>query len=488
MKFYLNNEKFVPYFGNKPEIVQLFIQKDFPLNYWIQLWTKNPNIKILSVDISNVFDGIENILKALTICQIQLEKLYIGNQGLNEYDGQKIAEFVKKNNSLTHLNLEENCLGTSCFKIIKALNGKDHLKYLNLKGNNLSSRNILSLRDIKCGLKTLILNNNKIKSTEVIGYFLSKNSLSQLNLSNNEIIDIQPLIKGILKSQAGDSCRLVYLNLSGNIFKKLPVSITQLKTVTNFYYINEELATIPQEVATWLATYKRNNERFWNDLQNTHDSALLSTVRESLQKIKKTTTLIPITELMREIRESNLDDDVKLHLSEFNSEKHSYINISYQEVVHLIISRIVTYKDENKHNVLEVINSEVKDGFGMCLTGQICRLVNSLNTYDDCVKVSHIDLNDSFKQTGLDLLRKGTYTTDAHKEAFESYLAEHSISLNPTKKEEFYTNISIFEEVYGDIIQEEIENNRKRKRNDDDDEYEEDDEKSTNRAQKKQKK
>jgi hypothetical protein len=484
MKFYLNNEKFVLYFGNKPKIVQLFIQKDFPLNYWIQLWTKNPNIKILSIDISNVFDGIENILKALTICQIQLEKLYIGNQGLNEYDGQEIAEFVKKNNSLTHLNLEENCLGTSCFKIIKALNGKD-LKYLNLKGNDLSSRNILSLRYIKCGLKTLILNNNKIKSTEVIGYFLSKNSLSQLNLSNNEIIDIQPLIKGILKSQACDSCRLVYLNLSGNIFKKLPVSITQLKTVTNFYYINEELATIPQEVATWLATYKRNNERFWNDLQNTHDSSLLATVKHSLQKIHETTTLLPIPELIEEITKSNLDDDVKRHLLTFKSDKHGSIESSYQEVVHLIISRIVTYKNENKRNVLEVVNSEVKDGFGMCLTGQICRLVNSLNTYDECVKVSHIDLNESFKQTGLDLLRKGTYTTDAHKEAFESYLAEHSISLNPTKKEEFYANISIFEDVYIDIIQEELSMKTKRKRENDDEE--DDDEESTNCAQKKQK-
>ena len=487
MLCYLNsNQVHVPYFGTNPGYIKLIIPEDFTLEFWVEMWTKNLHLKNLSLEVYDIDYGLKNLFTALSTCQIQLEKLYIRNQGLNYIDGEVIAEFVKKNESLTHLNLQGNSLGTGCYKIIQALHGKKNLEYLNLSDNDLSTKNILSFRDIKCSLKTLILRNNQIKSTKGIGIFLSKNNnLSNLSLRNNNISDISPLVTGILESQANNNCRLESLNVSGNKFKKLPKSIAGLQTVTNFRYINEELNTIPPEVETWLVTYKRNNERFWDDTQNTHDSSLLATVKHSLQKIHETTTLLPIPELIEEIIKSSLDDDVKRHLLTFKSDKHGSIESSYQEVVHLIISRIVTYKNENKRNVLEVVNYEVKDGFGKCLTGQICRLVNSLNTYDECVKVSHIDLNESFKQTGLDLLRKGTYTTDAHKEAFESYLAENNFSLNTTKKEEFYANISIFEDVYIDIIQEELSMKTKRKRENDDEE--EDDEESTNRAQKRQK-
>ena len=139
-----------------------------------------------------------------------------------------------------------------------------------------------------------------------------------------------------------------------------------------------------------------------NDMHNTHNSQVVSTVANSIKKIKEDTDIfIPLSHTVQDIRRLILEkpssdrrnDACKsLDSIERNILPLSSVNMKESEVLNLIWNRI-NAPSHNKQcdDIKEIFYNQLADmqehGKSVCPTGRLERLVDSLNTFDDAVSI-----------------------------------------------------------------------------------------------------
>jgi len=139
-----------------------------------------------------------------------------------------------------------------------------------------------------------------------------------------------------------------------------------------------------------------------NDMHNTHNSQVVSTVANSVNKLKEITSMnIPLAQTVQDIRNlimgkascDRRDDALKsLESIERNILPISSVNMKETDVLNIIWNRINSQEHENsKNDIKDIFYNQLSDmqehGKSVCPTGRLERLVDTLNTFDKAVAI-----------------------------------------------------------------------------------------------------
>jgi hypothetical protein len=246
-------------------------------------------------------------------------------------------------------------------------------------------------------LQELCLSRNKLSSlSESFGNLvqlqklnLSDNNLSSLPESFGNLVQLQILCLNdtelsSLPESFGNFVHLQTLNLSNNNLSSLPSWLPRLINCREFYYDNNEIENIPINVERWLNRTKNVNN-VYVDSQSVHNSNIQESFRKSVESLlnDKNTDLNLEEILMDKI----LNTKVKEQIVEYCNDGsiHSTLGVTFKELLGLVWERIK--KNENKEEILKVLNEEIMDAECKCFTGRITRIVNVLNGYYDDIRI-----------------------------------------------------------------------------------------------------
>tara|TARA_B100000161_G_C33535595_1_gene408175 strand:- start:154 stop:1281 length:1128 start_codon:yes stop_codon:yes gene_type:complete len=293
--------------------IKVNIPKDLSKRAWRKLLEEN-NPNRLIVIMYGISEGIENLYYVLKSLKINLSGLKIENSNLDKYHGMKMADYLKNNKSITDLDLSNNYQGISSGinYILQSLNGNNTIRKLNLSGNDLNNKKILSLEDIEnSNIKHLNLSKNNIVGTKLLRNFIVKNhSLETLNLENNCIINLTPMIESMLMLEEENKCCLKNLNVSQNKIKKLPDELSELSTLKCFAYFSDyDIKNPSPEVKRWLKTKEKNS--------NFSDALSLSSV--STKSISSTLSSVSLSSSLSSFSSDSITANV--HSKQVNAPK-----------------------------------------------------------------------------------------------------------------------------------------------------------------------
>ena len=180
-----------------------------------------------------------------------------------------------------------------------------------------------------------------------------------------------------------------------------------------------------------------DNGGYQRDSQNVHDSQVLSTIRHSLDKLKKVTDMnIPMNQSLKQIREfieGQKDNDKKTDalLSFDNIEKNTSAFSSIPgtkevDAINLVWNRINSDAhqenlEDTKNMLFEQLASMQEHGHIVCATGRITRIVDTLNVIDPEVTIkSRSMINREMMNKSADIRTKllDTYS-DAEKKSID---------------------------------------------------------------------
>lgn len=139
-----------------------------------------------------------------------------------------------------------------------------------------------------------------------------------------------------------------------------------------------------------------------NDMHNTHNSQVVSTVANSIKKLKEITPITsPLAQTIHDIRHfimskpvcDRRDDALKsLDSIERNILPISSVDMKETEVLNIIWNRISSNEHiKNQEDIKNILYDQLADmqehGKSVCPTGRVERLVDSLNTFDESVSI-----------------------------------------------------------------------------------------------------
>ena len=179
-----------------------------------------------------------------------------------------------------------------------------------------------------------------------------------------------------------------------------------------FFLIDENELALNQALFNDLDTIRNGNEhviitnpddRRYNDMHNTHNSQVVSTIARSLKKMKDTTTINTNgAECLKQIRsyiETLPDCDKKRDaFKSLNSIEKNFIPVSSVDmkeidVLNLVWNRINNspqhgrHRDELKNILYNQLADMQEHGKSVCSTGRLTRIVDTLNTFDKEVEI-----------------------------------------------------------------------------------------------------
>lgn len=204
-----------------------------------------------------------------------------------------------------------------------------------------------------------------------------------------------------------------------------------------------------------------------NDSQNVHDSALIRTVRQSIENLQNSTNLsINHGDSLRELRGyilSKPDCDRKINalrtLDAMERTHEPLVSFKMKEVdlLNLVWNRINNNHSENKEDLMENLYDQLANGVEhdkvVCTTGRFTRVLDSLNVIDDQVAIKPRSLINRELMDKSAMIRKEMY--DA--ESYEAQQRIDSIQDNETQIEftEKLKN-TIRRQFYNDYVRTEV--------------------------------
>jgi hypothetical protein len=101
----------------------------------------------------------------------------------------------------------------------------------------------------------------------------------------------------------------------------------------------------------------------------------------------KKTNLTSITLRTDILNNTILEEKTKEILFEYLEDKtvHSTLNISFEELLVSVYNHIINH--EHKEEIFKIMNKEMNDSICKCFTGRISRLINTLNGFDENIKI-----------------------------------------------------------------------------------------------------
>ncbi len=241
-------------------------------------------------------------------------------------------------------------------------------------------------------------------------------NINILNCSSNKLTEI-PNYTNILS-----------IDVSYNNLRVLP-NILEWNNLVTFTYNGNEIDYIPPNIIRRLTllderrrAIRTNKFAVYNDNQNVHNHSIQQSIITSIQNIISIKPEITIDNMMDEIIQNHqLNQETKDALFEYsnNSEVHSTLQIKFKELLLSVWCIIRKQNDEQKNEILSILNSEILDSICKCFTGRISRLINCLNGFDDRV---NIKMPDSDQIGNVVILIKNkleldnSYTIEKHRE------------------------------------------------------------------------
>jgi hypothetical protein len=302
------------------------------------------------------------------------------------------------------------------------------IEELECTGNNLININNYP------NLKILICNNNLIVSIAPM-----KNIL-RMNCSNNQLttLDDYPVINFLDCSNnrmidLKNYQTLTFLNCSHNQLITLPNINTWINLQFITYHDNNIQYLPPhiQRIIDQLLNNERNNIiGIYDDSQNVHDSNIQTSIKKSIDLIIRENPNISFDDAINEIK---MNDKLSIQAKEKmiqGSEIVEYtINgILFKEILLSVWSLIRIHK--NKNDILEILNEEMIASQGKCFTGLVSHLINTLNGFDDRVKIEmnvNHQIANIIESIRIRLNKTNEYTPEKHRYIAIAELKERQI-------------------------------------------------------------
>jgi hypothetical protein len=164
----------------------------------------------------------------------------------------------------------------------------------------------------------------------------------------------------------------------------------------------------------------------YNDTQNIHNHHIQNSFRNSLNNILKDKHLMKLEDIKNEILNNEiLTETTKREIFNYCDDKTEHLTylITYSDLLIYVWSRIS--KNENKNEILKVLNQEVNDGLCMCFTGRLTRLLNTLTGFYDDIE---LQISDSEQITNIIMSLKNKFSGDKLKEQVKKELIERQYS------------------------------------------------------------
>ena len=327
-----------------------------------------------------------------------------------------------------HLNLPElKILDCASNKISTLTNIVAH----NLEELKCYNNKIQDLKDsILDNLKRLYCCNNEIVNIEDCVF----PNLEGLYCGDNNIINIEKCVFPNLKILCCNNNQII--NIQDINLPNLEHLICRNNQITNMVLLNNfpnlRLIDCNNNPIEFISPVLRRimNKTFqnvYNDNQSVHNHNIQETTRKSINNIISIKpTIRNLTEYI--INDTILSNSTKEILFEFinNHEVHSVLNITFEELLLHVLSRI----EQNEHTdeIKKVLNQEMHNSACKCFTGRMSRLINSLSGFDELV---NIQIADS-EQIGNIIItiqnNMANYNVDEHKELVRQELFSRGYS------------------------------------------------------------
>jgi len=334
-------------------------------------------------------------------------------ESLTIYDNyiKRIPANIGKLKNLYYLFLSTNCIT----KIPKEIGNLSNLTSLNLCYNYITfiPPEIGQLTN----LKTLYLSSNSLTSIPI--ELFNCTQLSTLSFSNNQITEIP--------NEIGQLTRLRELVVCNNNLVTLPPEIGNIYTINYFSFSGNPLEYIPPQILR-LENRLKNGQNIYNDRQSVHNTTIQQSFRKSVTKLTKIKPALNLEQTINEILSSELDESTKKSLVEYSSmnDIHGDLNLSFGEL--LVSVWDVIRINENKNDLLSILNNEMSDSLCVCFTGRMTRLLNTLNGYHPDVV---IEISEREQLSNLVILTKQLifpYDINLHRDLFVKEAKERNYS------------------------------------------------------------
>ena len=359
-------------------------------------------------------DCSKNKLKSLkSIAQFQ--KLQYLNCSINE-----ISNFYIISNliELKNLNISENCFTNidnfhqlskiqnfDCsINFIKSLDSitmnNFYLKNLNCSYNDVE---ILDVGNFPDSITNFDCNNNLIREYKNMGWMY--NSDMKYNFSNNRVI---PRYRHNRADNRADTLTA----LADGFYNEYGYH----GEYGFDYFLDEDYPL------------NKNNLNVYEDDENTHDPIIEESIRTSILNIMNVlknnilftdvSKYISKDKILNNSTKNILQRYLEIH-EKFYLDKNGTSLISFVEIMLYVFNRIETYQsEENKIEIKNIINKEINETLGICISGKISRLVSYLDGFDPLVRIN-ISENQQISYimtlTKKKLEKNNSYTVDNYK-------------------------------------------------------------------------
>lgn len=183
----------------------------------------------------------------------------------------------------------------------------------------------------------------------------------------------------------------------------------------------------------------------YNDLQNTHDSQVLSTIKVSLDKLMKDkinntndknmdVCIHEINQYINKLPDSDKKKDAIKSLLEVkhNTNPLSHVGMSERDILSLVWNRIHNNEKFNedtienlKHNMFEELASMQEHGQTVCATGRMTRLIDTLNGVDEDVVIKPTYAINEEMMNKSSLIRDRLLNEEKDKDKLEAGTSSH---------------------------------------------------------------
>jgi len=363
---------------------------DLSINAIKQLEKLPPNLETLNME-TNKISILENLPESLNCINLSENNIsnmdypFSDNLITLKLDVNRLNVYKKLPKNLTTLSLHSN--------FFKTIELTDNIVELDLTNNNLSE-----IPKLPKKIKSLNLSNNRIKKIdsfeeyeELVFLKLEKlqlkrmvpvpNTVTFLSYKDNKIKKIKYIPKNV-----------EYLDVSYNSIQELPIILLEYRNLATFIHYNNQLEIVPYIVSRWLDQMNNRglnaNNEVYQDGQNVHNSTVQSSFRYSLNNLLKDEKVLSFETVIDQIKKTKFISDFNKDLvDQYCKElsRHGVYLITYQELLCNVWSRI--QKNKNRDDLIKIYNDELDDGFQMCFTGRLTRLLNVLAGYYEDIEI-----------------------------------------------------------------------------------------------------
>ena len=322
-------------------------------------------------------------------CFKNLQHLYLH---ANDFD--RVPSEIRNLKNLIVLDLSHNVITS----VPSWINELVNLKYLDFSYNRL--KELPSIKELT-NLEHFAIHTNSFKVLpETIS---SLTSLLSLEFQSNKI--------KVVPSWIGNLNLLESLYMTGNELNSLPSELCYLTRLRNIGYSRNPMEYIPPQLMRFLDRV-RYGEEIYTDTQSVHNSSVQKTFRETVFRLANQKPDLNEVDTIKEVLSFELRESSKKLIAEYcsSNDVHSGIGMTYSELLVLVWDRV--RNNENRKEILKVLDTEMADSKSMCFTGRITRLVNCLNGFDTDVIIG---ISDNEQLSNLMVLINNKYTVKEDK-------------------------------------------------------------------------